>query len=133
MDCIYEDCDSKRIQFKGRYVLKSGEVRLRFKCEKCEQPFDDRLIPGKSRNKFDPKVINYMMELFRGDKKVKGLEKGSRLTSSIIRKVLLKQSFKEGSKLLGIPLTSNIQSRMNRFMKKHGVSSLPLSPSSNYQ
>ena len=133
IDCIYEDCNSKRIQLRDKRILKTGEIRLIFKCEKCKKFFDDRLIPRKERKKFDTKVIKRMMDLIQGNAKVPNLKMNQRVTSSIIRNVLLSEFVTNKSEPFYVPLTSNIQLRMNKFMAEHGVSSLPLSPSSNLQ
>ena len=127
MDCVYEDCPSKRIQLRGKYVLKTGEVRLRFRCWHCERWFDDRLIPKEERTRWSQEMEGYLYSIMSGELKPECLKKAKGITSTTLHKAL---NNKFGPNVIH---KAGIQLRMNNFMKKHGVSSLPLSPSSDLQ
>ena len=132
MDCIYENCNSKRIQLRDSYMLKEGEVRLVFRCEKCEKFFDDRLVPWEKKTKWSEEMEEYLYNIMAGIANSIYLKKGQTNTCTNFRKAL-KEKFSNQNGPIQVMSNSSIQSRMNKFMAEHGVSTLPLSPSLNLQ
>ena len=130
--CPY--CKSKHAYLSEEYLLKRryGRIRTWYQCRGCFKKFHDEA--GKQlRRKWSQEMEEYLNGLMSGEIKSTHLKEGQRMTCSILHHDLNEQFSKDKNTNYHIMTPSSIHLRMNNFMKKHGVSSLPLSPSSDLQ
>lgn len=124
--CPY--CKSKHAYLSQKIPLKGTirKIRIWYQCRGCFKKFHDET--GKQlRRKWSQEMEEYLYSIMSEKLKPGCLKKAKGITSTTLYKAL-KDKFGEN-----VIDKAGIQLRMNKFMAEHGVSTLPLSPSSNSQ
>lgn len=130
--CPY--CKSKHAYLSEEFPLKRryGKIRTWYQCRGCFKKFHDET--GKQlRTKWSQSMEEYLYGIMSGKIKLNYLKDGQKITCIVLHKALKNKFCEKITDIKNIMTPSSIQLRINKFMAEHGVSTLPLSLSSNSQ